>query len=112
MKKRVFIPLLAILIPLILFAQENLIIHPPVKPGEYKGFHFKTNRPAIRPKVGLVLSGGGARGLAQIGVLKVLEENHIPIDLIVGTSMGSVVGGLYAAEYTIAELESITVHSD
>jgi NTE family protein len=112
MKKRVFIPLLAILIPLVLFAQENLIIHPPVKPGEYKGFHFKTNRPATRPKVGLVLSGGGARGLAQIGVLKVLEENHIPIDLIVGTSMGSVVGGLYAAGYTIAELESIAVHSD
>lgn len=46
-----------------------------------------------RPKIGLVLSGGGARGTAQIGVLKVLEENHIPIDMISGTSFGSIVGG-------------------
>lgn len=49
-----------------------------------------------RPKIGLALSGGGARGAAHIGVLKVLEENQIPIDYIAGTSMGSIVGGLYA----------------
>jgi len=49
-----------------------------------------------RPKIGLALSGGGARGAAHIGVLKVLEENRIPIDYIAGTSMGSIVGGLYA----------------
>jgi len=49
-----------------------------------------------RPRIGLVLSGGGARGAAHIGVLKVLEENHVPIDAIAGTSMGAVVGGLYA----------------
>ncbi|MGI9248218.1 MAG: patatin-like phospholipase family protein [Woeseiaceae bacterium] len=49
-----------------------------------------------RPKIGLALSGGGARGAAHIGVLKVLEENNIPIDYIAGTSMGSIVGGLYA----------------
>jgi NTE family protein len=49
-----------------------------------------------RPKIGLVLSGGGARGLAHIGVLKALEEKRIPIDYIAGTSMGSIVGGLYA----------------
>ncbi len=51
---------------------------------------------AERPKIGLALSGGGARGAAHIGVLKVLEENNIPIDYIAGTSMGSIVGGLYA----------------
>jgi hypothetical protein len=45
------------------------------------------------PKIGLVLSGGGARGLAHVGVLRALEKYNIPIDLIVGTSMGSVVGG-------------------
>jgi NTE family protein len=49
-----------------------------------------------RPKVGLVLGGGGARGAAHIGVLEVLEENHIPIDCIAGTSMGALVAGAYA----------------
>ena len=49
-----------------------------------------------RKKVGLVLSGGGAKGVAHIGVLKVLEEAGIPIDYIAGTSMGSLVGALYA----------------
>jgi len=58
-----------------------------------------------RPKIGLVLSGGGARGFAHIGVLKVLEENNVPIDYIVGTSMGSIVGGLYAIGLTPEEIE-------
>ena len=49
-----------------------------------------------RPKVGLVLSGGGAKGAAHIGVLKYIEEAGIPIDFIAGTSMGSIVGGMYA----------------
>lgn len=53
--------------------------------------------PAGRPSIGLVLSGGGARGYAHLGVLKVLEENRIPVDCIAGTSMGAVVGGLYAS---------------
>jgi NTE family protein len=48
-----------------------------------------------RPKIGLVLSGGGARGAAHVGVLRVLEENRIPIDTISGTSFGAIVGGLY-----------------
>ena len=49
-----------------------------------------------RPKVGLVLSGGGAKGAAHIGVLKYIEEAGIPIDYIAGTSMGSIIGGMYA----------------
>lgn len=61
-----------------------------------------------QPKIGLVLSGGGARGMAHIGVLKVLEEIGIYPDYITGTSMGSVVGGLYALGYTADELDSIT----
>jgi NTE family protein len=60
-----------------------------------------------RPKVGLVLSGGGAKGFAHIGVLKVLEEAGLKIDYIGGTSMGSVVGGLYASGYTAAQIDSI-----
>lgn len=57
-----------------------------------------------RPKIGLVLSGGGARGFAHIGVLKILEENNIPIDYVVGTSMGSIIGGLYAIGLTPEEI--------
>ncbi len=60
-----------------------------------------------RPKVGLVLSGGGAKGLAHIGVLKVLEENGVKVDYITGTSMGAIIGGLYASGYTATELDSI-----
>lgn len=58
-------------------------------------------------KVGLVLSGGGTKGLSHIGVLKALEENDIPIDYIVGTSMGAIIGALYASGYTPGEIESI-----
>jgi NTE family protein len=59
------------------------------------------------PKIGLVLSGGGARGFAQIGVLKAFEEAHIPIYAIVGTSMGGMIGGLYASGYSAGQLDSI-----
>ncbi len=55
----------------------------------------------IRPRVGVVLSGGGARGFAHIGVLKVIEESGVPIDYIAGTSMGSIIGGLYAIGYDL-----------
>ena len=60
-----------------------------------------------RPKVGLVLSGGGAKGFAHIGVLKVLEEAGVKVDYIGGTSMGAIVGGLYASGYNAAQLDSI-----
>jgi len=62
---------------------------------------------AGRPKIGLALGGGGAKGAAEVGVLKVLEEAGIKPDVIVGTSIGSIVGGLYAAGYTAAELETM-----
>jgi NTE family protein len=62
--------------------------------------------PSIRPRICLVLSGGGARGMAHIGVLKILEELKIPIDCIAGTSMGAVVGGLYATGMTAQQIES------
>lgn len=63
-------------------------------------------------KVGLVLSGGGAKGLAHIGTLKALEENHIPIDYLTGTSMGGIVGALYAAGYSPKQIEEIALTSD
>lgn len=66
----------------------------------------------VRPKVGLVLSGGGAKGVAHIGVLKVLEEAEIPIDFISGTSMGAIIGGLYSIGYTAEKLDSMVRTQD
>lgn len=60
----------------------------------------QTNDSITRPRVGVVLSGGGAKGFAHIGVLKVIEESGLPIDYIAGTSMGSIVGGLYSIGYS------------
>ena len=60
-----------------------------------------------RPTVGLVLSGGGAKGMAHIGALKVIEELGIPIDYVVGTSIGSIIGGIYALGYNADELDSL-----
>lgn len=65
-----------------------------------------------RPRIGLVLSGGGARGIAHIGVIKVLEEMNIPVDFIAGTSMGAIVGGLYAAGASPADLEKLVTSID
>jgi NTE family protein len=62
---------------------------------------------AQRPRIGLVLSGGGARGAAHVGVLKVLEQLHVPVDAIAGTSMGAVVGGLYASGLNAHDIEKI-----
>ena len=64
------------------------------------------------PKIGIALSGGAARGLAHIGVLKVLEQAGIPVDVIAGTSMGSVVGGLYALGYNADQLDTIVRAQD
>ena len=65
-----------------------------------------------RPKIGLVLGGGGAKGAAHIGVLKVLEEQKIPVDYIAGTSMGAIVGALYASGLTADELEKVITAID
>ena len=63
--------------------------------------------PAPRPRVGLTLSGGGARGLAHIGLLKALDSAGVRVDYVTGTSMGAVVGSLYAAGYSGAEIERV-----
>lgn len=66
----------------------------------------------FRPKIALVLSGGGARGIAQIGVLEELEKAGIPIDYVIGTSIGSIIGGLYASGYSASDLDSIMTNAD
>jgi NTE family protein len=63
--------------------------------------------PAAIPKIGLALSGGGARSVSQLGLLHAIQEEDLPIDCIVGTSMGSIIGGLYSAGYSLDELDSI-----
>ena len=63
-------------------------------------------------KVGLVLSGGGAKGAAHIGVIKALEENGIPIDYITGTSAGAIVGSLYAMGYTPEEMVELILSEE
>ena len=75
-------------------------------PG-YSAFAQTDVGESTRPKIGLVLGGGGARGAAHIGVLRELERQRIPIDAIAGTSMGAIVGGLYAAGMSVAELEEL-----
>jgi NTE family protein len=69
--------------------------------------HDSDAPPTGRPRIGLVLSGGGARGAAHVGVLKVLEQLHVPVDAIAGTSMGAVVGGLYASGLSARDIEKI-----
>ena len=78
--------------------------------GLVQGAQGQENEP--RKKVALVLSGGGAKGVAHIGVLKVLERAGLPIDIITGTSMGSIVGGLYAFGNNAARLDSIVRSQD
>lgn len=63
-------------------------------------------------KVALVLSGGGPKGLAHVGVLKALEENEIPIDYIAGTSMGAIIGGFYASGYSPEEIEEFMTSAE
>ncbi len=87
-------------------------------------FHlaFETEKPTAisilapksvkRAKIALALSGGGIRGIAQVGVLKVLEEENIPVDLIVGTSIGGVIGGLYASGYSPDEIMDLARQTD
>ena len=66
----------------------------------------------IRPTVALVLSGGGAKGTAHVSAIKYIEELGIPVDLVVGTSMGGLIGGLYSLGYTVHEMESIVRNMD
>jgi NTE family protein len=91
--------LLVTVLPLSLSAQDTApIAQPPT--------------PAHRPRLGLALSGGGALGLAEIGVIQWMEENHIPVDRIAGTSMGSIIGAMYATGMSPAEIQKFVEKID
>ena len=87
-------------------AQSPPAAPPPAKPAVEAA--AATAAPGV-PRIGLALSGGGARGLAHVGVLKVLEEMRIPISCITGTSMGAIVGGTYASGRSAEEMAKIVV---
>jgi NTE family protein len=86
--RRIVLIFLLLLLPWTLFAQQN-------------------SAPRPRPKIGVALEGGGAMGLAHIGVLKWFEEHHIPVDYVAGTSMGGLVGGFYATGMSPDELKTL-----
>ncbi|MFN8888078.1 MAG: patatin-like phospholipase family protein, partial [Cyclobacteriaceae bacterium] len=75
-------------------------------------FLFISSLASAQQKVAVVLSGGAAKGLAHIGVLKALEENEIPIDYVVGTSMGGIVAGCYAGGMSPAQIEDIVLSKE
>lgn len=94
------------------FSSCNIILPALIALLLIPGFSAAQEQNARRPKVGLVLSGGGAKGLAHIGVLKVLEEAGIVPDYISGTSMGSIMGGLYAIGYSADDLSNLNASVD
>ncbi|MEO8399428.1 MAG: patatin-like phospholipase family protein [Ignavibacteriaceae bacterium] len=105
------IPFFLLLIAHFSFPQSTRILSIDYK-TKILPFGLTEKIPSKKPVVALALSGGGSRGLSQIGVLKAFEEANIPIDVIVGTSMGSVIGGLYSAGYSISEIDSIARNTD
>ena len=109
----ILLPVLMFVLSSVLLPHEHLVaqsrksIQPQFSDVRDHIPYLLEHRTVKRPKVAVVLSGGGARGVAGIGVLKVFEQAKIPIDLIVGTSMGSILGGLYASGYSIGQLEKM-----
>src|SRR5712692_3407594 len=100
--------ILPLLLPSLLYAQQGSApTAPPAQtPGNPSAAGAKTP-PRSRPRIGVALEGGGALGLAHIGVLKWFEEHHIPVDYVAGTSMGGLVGGFYATGMSPNELKSL-----
>src|SRR6516225_7112669 len=74
--------------------------------------HWGVSQSTGRPKIGITLSGGGAKGLAHIGILKAIDSAGLKIDYITGTSMGSIIGALYAVGYSADSIEKISRRID
>src|SRR5262252_7345878 len=96
---------LLLLLPSLLHAQQEAA--PPTPAPQTPATTVTTTASQHRPKIGVALEGGGAMGLAHIGVLKWFEEHHIPVDYVAGTSMGGLVGGLYASGMTPEEMQKL-----
>ena len=96
----------------VLLSQSTWVIRPAFEEAPSAQRSFYPYKVLKRPHIALVLSGGGARGIAQIGVLRALERHGIPVDFIAATSLGAIVGGLYASGYTPDELEQMVRTTD
>ena len=103
--------LLVFFLPFVIHSQTVYNISVPTR-TENLPFELTYQVPVFYPKIAVALSGGGARGLAQLGVLEALEDNDIPLDIVVGTSMGSIIGGLYSAGYRLKQIDSIAETTD
>ena len=101
--RQVFSSVLFCIIPLCCFAQEKSS----VTPSEGQSVQTIHARAKGRPKIGVALEGGGALGEAHIGVLKWFEDHHIPVDYIAGTSMGGLMGGLYATGKSADQMHEV-----
>ena len=108
MRAHVFTSILFCIMPICCFGQEK----PSVRPSEEQSVRT-TQAPAKgRPKIGVALEGGGALGEAHIGVLKWFEDHHIPVDYIAGTSMGGLMGGLYATGKSADQIHEVVKNVD
>src|SRR5882762_4664239 len=100
------------------FAQQQNVVSVETRPSEPPSQQSAARTglpaavPANRPLIGVALEGGGALGLAHIGVLEWFEENHIPVDRIAGTSMGSMVGAMYASGQSIAAVKKLVTRNE
>src|SRR5215472_15735725 len=106
MRRALPVFLLCLLPPLLHAQQEAAPITPPVQTPATPAI-MSPKTPQRRPKIGVALEGGGAMGLAHIGVLKWFEEHHVPVDYVAGTSMGGLVGGFYATGMTPQEMQKL-----
>lgn len=95
------------LLPSLLYAQQEAGPTKPAAQTPAAPAIAAAQTPQHRPKIGVALEGGGAMGLAHIGVLKWFEEHHIPVDYVAGTSMGGLVGGFYATGMTPEEMQQL-----
>ncbi len=107
-KKLIFV---IFFLPFVTFSQTVYNISVPTRTQDLP-FGLKYKVPGFYPRIAVALSGGGARGLSQLGVLKALEENNISLDIIAGTSMGSIIGGLYSAGYSLNQIDSIAKNTN
>jgi NTE family protein len=110
---RTLCQLFVFLLPIAAFAQEAQPLDvSPARREPSASAPAARERPKDRPRIGVALEGGGALGLAHIGVLEWFEEHHIPVDYVAGTSMGGLVGGFYATGMSPAELQKLIAGVD
>jgi NTE family protein len=103
---------LLMLFSTLISAQTPPPVQAPIQGKDQQAQPAANSQPTRRPRIGLALSGGGALGLSEIGVIQWLEQNHIPVDRIAGTSMGGIIAAMYATGMSSAEIQEFAQHVD